>query len=154
MNEKTNACCQFPWGRFVGASVLYVIISQIIHTLAAFLTMKYYLLEEYFPVWSKIMMPKEGPPPATFYYYSLGFGLISAMLFVLVYWILKNGLPGKTLAKKGLIYGLLVCLVATIPGYLSMIMLINLPLALVISWAVECLVIYVIVGPLTAKIIK
>lgn len=145
---------QFPMWRFLGASVIYVIVAQVIHAIFAFASMKYYLMPEYFPVWSRIMMPGEGAPPASFYYYSLGFGLISAMLFVLVYWILKSALPGKTLAKKGLIYGLLIFLVAGIPGYLAMILLINLPLSLIAFWAVESFVIYIINGAIVGKMVR
>ncbi|MEW6407173.1 MAG: hypothetical protein AB1465_00585 [Patescibacteria group bacterium] len=79
-NETQISKPKFPWARFLAVSIFYVIITQVIHTVAAMLTMKYYLMEEYFPIWSRIMMPAEGAPSTSFYYYSLAFGFISALL--------------------------------------------------------------------------
>ena len=52
---------------------MITIVSQIIHSIEAFATMDFYLDPNYFGVWSKIMMPGPGPPPAEFYYYSIDY---------------------------------------------------------------------------------
>jgi hypothetical protein len=140
--------------RIFGAGILYAIVAQVINTLGAFLSMGYYLMEEYFPVWSKVMMPAAGPPPSSFYVYSIGFGVLMGMLFALVYSVIKSGVPGKTAVKKGLVYGLLVFLVAGIPLYLTLYLLIYLPAGLLWIWAVSSLIAYLVSGVITAKICR
>ncbi len=142
------------WKRVIIAGIVFVIIAQIVHTGFAFLSMDYYLDETYFPVWSKIMMPGPGPPPAEFMYYSIFFGLIGGILFALVYAVIGIHSPGNTVANKGLMYGFLIFLVAGIPGALSMFLLINLPAMLIVTWAIENLIIYLIGGVVTAKLVK
>lgn len=140
-------------GRIIGAGIVFAIVAQIIHTIEAFGTMGYYMMEQYFPVWSKIMMPGMGPPGAEFFYYSIGFGIITGILFAAVYTVLGCCLPGKGM-EKGIHYGFLVWLVAGIPSTLSMILLINLPLDLIAIWAISGLFVYIIGGALVAKILK
>lgn len=127
--------------RVFWAGILFGIIAQIIHSIGAFLSMSYYTMPAYFSVWSKIMMPGPGAPPASFYLYSLLFSIIGGILVALVYGVVKNSVPGKTIAGKGLNYGVLVFLIGGIPGYLTLLLLINLPAALVLYWAVESLVV-------------
>ena len=136
------------------AGVLFAIIAQIIHTLFAFGAMGFYTDQKYFSVWSKLMMPTAGPPPASFMAYSLAFGIIGGILIALGYSVLKKGVPGKTRAMKGLVYGLLVFLVGALPGYLAIILLINLPLMLVFLWAIESLIIDLFGGMIIAWINK
>lgn len=140
--------------RVLIAAIVYTIVAQIIHTIGAFFEMSYYIIPEYFPVWSKVMMPAAGPPPMSFYVYSLSFGFVSALMFALVYAFVKQGLPDKSRASRGLIFGVLVFMVAGIPSFLTTYLLINLPLMLLVSWAVQSLVIYLIMGVVTAYIIK
>lgn len=141
------------WRIFL-AGTLFAVLAQIIHTIGAYLTMGYYTMEQYFPVWSKLMMPAAGPPPTSFMLYSLLFGLISGILIAMVYAVVKNSVPGNKLVKKGLNYGVLVFLVAGIPGYLSLLLLINLPSALVLFWAFETLVINLLGGIIIARIVR
>lgn len=140
--------------RIIMAAVLYAIIAQIIYSLCAVIGMKYYTDPKYFSVWSKLMMPEPGPPPASFMGYSILFGLITAVLIVIVYNIIKKGIPGKTAVKKGLMYGLILFLAAGIPASLAMKLLINLPCGLVSLWTVESLVIYLLGGMVIAKLVK
>ena len=48
-------------------AVLFLVVAQIVHTLGAMATMSYYMLEQYFPVWSGVMMPDGGAPGGMFY---------------------------------------------------------------------------------------
>ena len=139
--------------RIIAAGIVYMIVSQIIHTLEAFGTMGYYLIPDYFQVWSKIMMPGMGPPGAEFYYYSFGFALVAGILFALVYALAGCCLPGSDM-KRGAYYGFLIWLVAGIPSMLSLILLVNLPWDLVGIWTIIGLVVYLINGALAAKIVK
>lgn len=135
--------------KIILAVIVFAIISQVIHGIGVYLEMDYYLIEEYFPVWSKIMMPAAGPPP-TFYIYSIGFAVITGFFFMIVYGIVRNSIPGKTAVKKGLNYGFLIFLVGGLPGYLALILLINLPAILIVYWAIEGLITNLINGAVIA----
>ncbi len=136
------------------ASVLIVIVSQIAHTVGAMLTMGYYFDPNYWGVWSKLMMPTAGPPPVEFYYASLAFSFVGALIYAATYGILKKSIPGKGAVQKGLMYGALLFMVGSVPGYLAMLSLINLPAMLVFEWAFESLVILLIAGVIIAKVMK
>lgn len=140
MATKLNA-----W-RIFWAGVLFGVLAQIVHTVGAYLTMGYYTMPQYLDVWSKIMMPAAGPPPASFMVYSLLFSIIGGILVAIVYAVVKVSVPGNTIAKRGLNYGLLIFLIGGIPGYLSMLLLINLPASLVLYWAFETLVVDLVGG--------
>jgi len=151
----------FPWGKAVKvnwrttiiAAVVFTAIAQIVHSLGAFIGMDYYLKEAFFPVWSKLMMPTAGPPPLSFTLYSLLFGFISALIYAYIYNWVKGCLRGKSWVEKGLCFGLGLFFVGHVPGYLSMILLINLPLGLICLWAIEGLLISLIGGIALVKII-
>jgi hypothetical protein len=51
-------------------------------------------------------------------------------------------------------YGLLIWLVGAIPGYLAMILLINLPIDLIAYWTLAGLIVNLLAGIITAKIVK
>jgi hypothetical protein len=141
-------------GRIIIAGIIFAVIAQIIHTIGAYASIKYYTMPEYFPVWSKLMMPTAGPPPTSFMLYSLLFSFIGGFLIALVYSVIKEGIPANTVNKKGLVYGLLLFLAAGIPSALGMYLLINLPIALIIGWTIESLIVYLIGGIVIARINK
>jgi uncharacterized membrane protein YeaQ/YmgE (transglycosylase-associated protein family) len=141
-------------GRIIIAGIIFAVIAEIIHSIGAYASMKYYTMPEYFPVWSKIMMPSAGPPPTSFMIYGLVFSFITGFLLAMVYSVIKEGIPAKALNKKGLIFGLLLFLIAGIPGALSMYLLINLPIALIIGWTIEDLIVYLVGGIVIARINK
>jgi hypothetical protein len=140
--------------RLIITGVVLAITAQIINSIGASLTMPYYLLEEYFPVWSKLMMPAAGPPPMSFFIYALAFNFLVGILFALVYTVVRNALPIKQLWLKGAFYGFLVFIVGGVPGFLSLLLLINLPFGLVVFWAFENLFTDLINGVVTAWINK
>ncbi len=138
------------WKVLLGG-VIFAVIAQIIHSIGAFATMSYYTLPDYFTVWSKLMMPTAGPPPTSFYVYSLLFNLITGLLLIAGYIWVEGSLKSHGW-KKGAKFGLLLFLLAGIPGALGMFLTINLPVALVVSWAIEGLVIGVLSGMCFAKL--
>lgn len=137
--------------RLIGFSIIFGIISFIVHTIGAIAEMPYYLEEAYFPVWSSLMMPGPGTPGAEFFIASLIFSIIGGFLFGLVYALLKSGIPGK---RKGLTYGFLIFLVASIPAAMSIFLIINIPSALIFSWTIEALIIFLICGWIAEKVIR
>lgn len=113
-------------GNIIIAGILVTIVSQILTTFEAFLTMEIYLMEEFFPVWSRIMMSGAGPPPATFYLYSIGFSFIVGILYAAVFRVIEEGIPGTGI-QKGLCYGFILFLISGLPFLLTTYLLINLP---------------------------
>ena len=141
-----------PW-KMIVAAIPFMIISQVIHTIEAQLTMDFYTDPTYFPVWSNIMMGEMGLAPE-FMYYSLTFAFIGGLLFTGVYTVVAKGIPGKTYVNKGIYYGLLIWLVADIPFSLTLVLLINLPIELIAYWAVSTLIVYLLSGVAVVRILK
>lgn len=141
-------------GQILLASVLFTAIAQVIHTLGAWLSMPFYLDERFFDVWSKIMMPTAGPPPSSFYYLSLAFGFIASLIFVVAYYYINGCIKVNNTVLKGIYYGLILFALVGLTSALTMILLINLPIALVIYWMFEGLVIYVLGGIVIAGLVK
>jgi hypothetical protein len=140
--------------QFLLAAVLFTIIGQVIHTAGAMATMGYYTDSSYYNVWSVFMMPSAGPPPALFFMLAVAFGLISAFIYVYAYSVLKKAIPGKGYVKKGISYGAILFLVGNFPGSLMMLLLINLPIMLVIWWAIEGLIVSIIGSIVIAKLVE
>jgi hypothetical protein len=132
--------------------IIFAILAQIIHSASAYFTMDYYTDPDYFELWSPLMMPDNGAPGINFFVTSMLFSLIVAILYIIVYVVLRASVPGKSYFKKGLFYGLFLFLVAGIPGFLSLYLLINLPIILLYIWTLENFIIYIIGGVLIAEI--
>jgi hypothetical protein len=135
------------------ASVIFTVISFVIHQIEALLTMKYYVDPQYFGVWSKVMMPSAGPPPASFMITSLIFTLVTGISVTLIYYYLRDHLPPLGLKRVFYFADLLVAtsfLFSTLPMYLMF----NVPVALLISWFVSSFVILTINAWILVKIIK
>jgi len=145
---------KISWPRILAVAILYAIVSEIVMTLGAMVDMSYYYDPSYFGVWSKLMMPTAGPPPAEFYYTGIIFQLVTGFLFALVYRVIRGSVPGKGWKNKGLMYGFLVFLVAGIPTTMTLYLLINLPVGLLLSWMLQSLVVYLIMGLVAAKLLK
>ena len=140
--------------KIIGAAICFEIIAQIVRTVGAILEMSYYTDPNYFSVWSKVMMPAAGPPPPSFYVYSIVFGLIGALIYGWLYDVLKGSVPGKGIWDKGLWYGAILFLIGGLPGALATYLIINLPLMLIVYWAIENLIIDLIGGIVIEAIVK
>jgi hypothetical protein len=142
------------WKKILMVAVAMTVIAQVIHILESILTLGYYMDPAYFGVWSKIMMPTAGPPPAAFYYYSVTFALVSWAIFGFVYEKLGGAIGEKQEIKRGLEFGTLVFLVAGIPTVLTMYLLINLPSGLLATWTLVQLILYLTGGLVAARLVK
>ncbi len=138
--------------RFLFAVILFTVVAQIIHTIGSILLMGYYLDPAYFDVWSRIMMPTAGPPPAKFFFLSIDLGLVTSIIYVYAYVILNKSIPGKGWVRNGLNFGALLFLIGTLPGMLSLVLLINLPYLLILGWIAEGLVVMMVGGVITARL--
>jgi hypothetical protein len=134
-------------------SIIFTVISFVIHQIEAILTMKYYVMPQYFGVWSKLMMPSNGPPPASFMITSLIFTFVTGISITLIYYYLKDHLP--TGWKKRVFYfaDLMIAtyfVFFTLPVYLMF----NVPVGLLVSWFISTFVIVTIASWMLVKIIK
>jgi hypothetical protein len=145
---------KISWPGVLAVAIVYVIISQLVFMLGAFADMAYYMDPAYLSVWSKLMMPTAGPPPIEFTAISAVLSFVSSLLFALVYVVVKGSVPGKGWKNKGLMYGFLVFLIAGIPSTFSLLLLINLPVGLVLSWMLQGFVAYLLAGLVAAKLLK
>lgn len=134
--------------RIIASGIAFMIVAMIIHTLGAQLGMGFYTDPAYYGVWSPLMMP----PMTSFFYYSALFTFVTGVLFAIVYTIAGCCLPGKNMARRGVNFGIMLFLVAGIPGALSMYLLINLPGMLIWLWTLENLLLYIIGGGIIAEI--
>lgn len=85
------------------AAVLFTLPSQLVIMFESAATMDIYLMPEYFPVWSRLMMPDMGPPPATFFALSILVSFALALIDAAVFWIMAPGIPGEGIKKGGVI---------------------------------------------------
>lgn len=145
---------KFNWPKIIGASILFAIVSQIFHTIGAMASMNFYIDPAYFSLWSPIMMHGNAAPGIEFFAYALAFAFISALIYSCVYSVLRDRVPGSSPAEKGAAYGFLLFLVATIPGSLSMMLILAVPLALNLLWATEALAIFLVGGTIIGKMLK
>ena len=137
----------------VAAGIVYAVISMVVNTLWAFIDMPYYLMQEYFAVWSKLMMPTAGPPGVEFYVASFVFTLVAGLIFAGVYSRVKASIRDKGI-RKGLRFGFGIFLISVIPGMFSLYLLINLPTMLIVSWTVSGLVTSLLGGIVIERLVR
>jgi len=137
----------------VAAGIVYAVISMVVNTLWAFIDMPYYLMQEYFAVWSKLMMPTAGPPGVEFYVASFVFTLVAGLIFAGVYSRVKASIRDKGI-RKGLRFGFGIFLISVIPGMFSLYLLINLPAGLIVSWTVSGLVTSLLGGIVIERLVR
>jgi hypothetical protein len=141
------------WGKILISGIVYTIIAFIIRQLEAVITMKYYLMPQYFGLWSKIMMPNASPPPADFFLISLVFTFVSGVSLAIVYSYLRNILP-KDFWKRSLFFADLMIGTSFIFFTLPSFLMFNVPLALLISWFVSSFIILVVTSFVFVKLIN
>ena len=121
------------WGKTLLVGFIYTIVATVIHQIEALINLKYYMMPQYYGVWSKLMMPTAGPPPLDFYITSTIITFITGVSLALVYYYIRDMLPKKmgerTLMFADLMIGLQFVFF-TFPVYL----LFNLPIVLLVSW--------------------
>jgi hypothetical protein len=138
--------------RVLLVAALLALIGYLVHMAEAILTMDYYLDPAYFDVWSKVMMPEPGLPPAEFTYLSLIFGFAVALIYIWAYKMVEpalDGLDGRL--RKGLFFGVLLFVLGVVPGSLSLYLLVNIPSALIGWWTLSGLVVAFIDGVIIAR---
>jgi hypothetical protein len=132
--------------------VIYTIAATFIHQIEAVFTMKYYLLPQYFGVWSKFMMPRMGPPPPEFFMISVIFTFTSGISLALVYLYIRQYLP-KAFKQRVLLFADLMIGMSFIFFTLPCYLLFNLPVGLLVSWFISSFIILVIASFTFVKVL-
>jgi hypothetical protein len=140
--------------RIISAGLVFLIISQILHLGGILISIDYYTHPNYYELWSPILISFGNIRTGVdFFYISILFGFIGAFLFVGVFSALVKSLGGSSVSA-GVKLGLLVFLVANVPGSLSMFQLLNIPLEIVMLWTLESFLIYLIGGAAVGRIME
>lgn len=79
--------------------------------------------------------------------------LIVNILFIGGYLLVKKGIPGQNKFVKGLLYGLLVWAVGTVPGMVSTSLYMTVSHVVVIYWTIWGLVVTPVKGLITSAIL-
>jgi hypothetical protein len=74
------------------STLSYTIISMVILQIESIFTVGYYMMPEYFGVWSKLMMSKAGKPKPAFVVVSTLFALITGFVLASTYYFIKDHL--------------------------------------------------------------
>lgn len=144
---------EISWKKLSITSLIFAVSAFVIHQIEAILTMKYYLDPQYFGVWSKLMMPKAGPPPMEFMITSIVFSLVTGLSVSLIYYYLKDHLPKET-SKRTFYFADLMIATSFVFSTLPMYLMINIPVGLLISWFISNFVIVTFNAWVMVKIIK
>lgn len=144
---------KIKWGKLVLCGLIYLVFTTIIRQTEVILTMKYYLMPQYFGVWSKLMMPNAGPPPPSFMIISLTFTLATGLSLGLIYYYVRNFLPKPFWNRVTFFADLTISasfVFFTLPAYL----LFNLPFQLLLSWFISGFIILFLTSLTLVKIIN
>lgn len=144
---------KIQWKNVLLASFIYLVIAFIIRQIEVFITMNYYLMPQYFSVWSKLMMPKAGPPPPEFLWLSILSTLITGLVLAIIYDLVKGMFP-KNYWQKVFVYTKLMVILTLVFSYLPLYLLINLPLGLLVTWFISGAVTIFLGTTVFAKLIK
>ncbi|MDD5681660.1 MAG: hypothetical protein PHI59_10540 [Candidatus Omnitrophica bacterium] len=85
---------------------------------------------------TNVWRPMDGPPGLTFY---IGSFLLNIVL-AFVYSVLSKGIPGKNKIAKGLVFGLCVWAVSTLPGMFVTHAFMTVATGVVIYWTITGLI--------------
>ncbi|KKQ25607.1 MAG: hypothetical protein US39_C0006G0045 [Microgenomates group bacterium GW2011_GWC1_37_12b] len=144
---------EISWKKVILSGAIFTVISFVIRQVEALLTMGYYTDPQYFGLWSKLMMPSNGPPPAEFMITSLVFTFVTGVSLALIYYYLRKHLPEN---KKQRIFYFADLMVAmsflffTLPAYLMF----NIPVGILVSWFIASFIILLSASFIFVKIIK
>lgn len=115
------------------AGFIYLIIQTVLRQIEVAYTLQYYKMPQYAEVWGKLMMPKAGPPPANFLIMALIFSFLTGLILAVLYDFLKKILAENYWGKV-VNFTILIVLLSLVFSYLPMLLTINLPFELVLSW--------------------
>lgn len=144
---------KISWGKVLLTAAIFTVISYVVHMIEAMLTIKYYMMPQYFGLWSKLMMPSAGPPPVAFTITSIIFTFVTGISIALIYYYLRDHLPPLGFRRAFYFADVLIAtsfLFFTLPSYLMF----NVPVGILVSWFISSFVILTAGSWILVKIIK
>lgn len=141
------------WGKVLLSALTFTVISYVVHMIEALLTIKYYMMPQYFGLWSKLMMPSAGPPPVAFTITSIVFAFVTGISIALIYYYLRDHLPPLGFRRAFYFADVLIAttfVFFTLPSYLMF----NVPVGILVSWFISSFVILTAGSWVIVKIIK
>ena len=140
------------WGKTLLVGLLYTVFAVVVRQVETAFAMPYYIDPTRFGLWSRLMMPNAGPPPAEFMIMSFVFTFATGISIAVIYYYLKDMLPKKFLKRAFFFADLMIgfsFIFFTLPTYL----LFNVPLGLHVIWFISTFIILVFVSFVSVKII-
>lgn len=153
MSFFTQWIQKIDWKKVFIFAALYTVVSFVVHQAEVLFTMGYYTDSNYFGLWSKSMMPGNGPPSSDFMIKSLVFAFVTGVSLAVIYYYLRDHLPKNTKRRALYFADLMVAtsfIFFTFPVYL----LFNVPVELLLAWFISGFIILLIAAFLLVKIIK
>ncbi len=144
---------EISWKKVFLSGLIFTAVSFILRQIEVVLTLNYYMMPRYSGVWSKLMMPGAGPPPANFMITSLVFTFVTGVSIALIYYYLKDHLP-KNEKKRIFYFADLMIATSFVFFTLPVYLMFNLPLGLLACWFVTSFVILTLGSLVLVKIIK
>ncbi|MFH1453051.1 MAG: hypothetical protein ABIH00_03600 [Armatimonadota bacterium] len=138
-------CCkEIRWGKVFISAIIFAVIDQIVHIIGAHLTMSYYTDPAMAGLWSKVMMSAEGPPPASFFIYSVLLSFLVGFVLAASYDFLRPRLENASFAGKLFTFFFFAASLSVVMGYMPMYLFINIPFLLIVAWFIQTLISYFI----------
>lgn len=134
------------------STLSYTIISMVIHQIEAIFTVGFYMMPEYFGVWSKLMMSEVGKPKPVFVVVSTLFALITGFILASTYNFFKDYLP-QGYWSKVMSFSLLLSVISVVTFTLPVILLFNVPVVLMLYWLLSGVFIFFFGSMVFVKII-
>lgn len=141
------------WGKIFLVGFIYTILATVIHQIEAQLNLTYYMMPQYYGVWSRLMMPSAAPPPVDFFITSTVITFVTGVSLALVYYYIRDMLPKDRKERIFMFADLMIGLqfvFFTLPSYL----LFNLPIVLLVSWFISGFLVLLATSYICVKIIK
>lgn len=144
---------KLQWQKIFISGFIFLIIAAIVRQLEVILTMRYYQMPEFFGVWSKLMMPSVGPPPASFLFTSLLFSFLTGVTLAGFYDFVKSLLP-KNKTQRIFCFTELVIIISFVLFSLPVYLLFNLPVELLVTWFISSVIIFLLSAAVFVKLLK
>lgn len=141
------------YGKILISALAFALVSFIVNEVAAVMQMNYYLLPDYFTVWSKVMMPIAGPPPTSFYVISFIFSLVTGLVVASLYGCV-NCQESKKYWQTVICFTCLLASLSLVFFYLPTYLLINLPLMLLVDWFIGSVITFFLSSLILVRIMK
>ncbi len=123
------------WKEVFISGLIYTVWALVLRQIEVAFTMKYYTDPFYGALWSRLMMPSNGPPPPVFYMVSIIFTLATGVTLAAVFDFTK-ALFGKGYWQRVVGFTDIMVGLSIVFGYFPMYLMINLPAVLIGIWLI------------------